>query len=248
MSRVRANQGRFAGAWRGDAPESDRGGATGLLNALTVRGAVRPLARVQRAYEAGSEAEKRVAVEALAAERLPFEEYVLELTLLGLRDRKHSPDEYAAALGPRVRKRVGISVLSNAEFELGAEDAVDIDGSFGRLVFVPESDEVRVEVPAGLSPWLHLFTVGHELGHLAAAHPPRVAASSSAAAEVAGTEGRAQPLPHRLARKSPLVSGLPPEALDDLYEAEADLRAQYAIITSSLGPVAAQTSRLSQIG
>jgi hypothetical protein len=55
-------------------------------------------------------------------------------------------------------------------------------------------------------------------------------------------------LPHRLARKPPLVSGLPPEALDDLYEAEADLRAQYAIITSSLGPVAAQTSRLSQIG
>jgi hypothetical protein len=239
MIRVRTSLGRFAGASRGDALRWGRGGATGLLKGLAARRAGGALARVESAFESGSDEERRAALEALASERLPFEEYVLELTLLGLRGRKHSPDEYAAALGTRVRKRVGISVLSNAEFFLGADDAVDVDGSFGRLVFAAEGDEARIEVPAGLSPWLHQFTVGHELGHLAAGHPPRT---------TAGAQSRAEPPLHRLARRPPLVSGLPPDALDDLYEAEADLRAQYAIITGSLGPVAAQTSRLSQIG
>lgn len=248
MIRVRASLGRFVGAWRGDAPARGRGGATGLLKGLAARRADGSLLRARRAYESGGEEERRAALEALAARRLPFEEYVLELAMLGLRGRRHSTGEYAAAIGARLRKSVEIAVLSEAEFELGARGAADVDGSFGRLVFAPEGDEVRVEVPAGLSPWLHQFTVAHELGHLAAAHPPRVQASPSGAVRRTGVAGWADVWPRRLARKPPLVSGLPPEALDGLYEAEADLRAQYAIITGALGPVTVQTSRLSQIG
>ena len=230
-------------------PAMQRSRAPGLLARLAARRAESPLLRVRRAYDdPGLEGQRRAALEALASHRLPFEEYVLELALLDLRGRKFSPEGYAAALGSHIHKRVEIAVLSKAEFELGAHQGAEVDGSFGRLVFVAEDDEVRVEVPAGLSPWLHQFTVSHELGHLAAGHPPRVPIPSSITQPRETAVNRAEPSPNRLARKPPIVTGLQSEALDSLYEAEADLRAQYAIITGSLGPVTVQTSRLSQIG
>lgn len=250
MIRVRASLGRFVGARRGDASAGERNETPGPLKTLTARYAEGSLLRTRRAYDSGSGAERRVALEALAADRLPFEEYVLELALLGLHGRKHSLEEYAVALGTYTDRRVEIAVLSNAEFDLGAPGPANADGAFGRLVLAAEGTEARVEIPAGLSPWLHQFTVAHELGHLAAAHPPQIPGSPlppAREAQDAGAEGR-DGSPRRLARKPPLVSGVPPEALNGLHEAEADLRAQYAIITGSLGGMTVQTSRLSQIG
>ena len=202
------------------------------------------LARVMGEYKSGSVESYARAVDTMAAQRLSFEEYVLELALLGLHGRTHTPDQYAAALGKRLRLGIRISVLSNAEFIRGSGDAVVSGGSLGRLIRIPNMQDVSVEVPTGLSPWLHQFTIAHELGHLAAAHPAPIT--------VEGGELTAhfaiQPPRRRLARKPPLTSGLPPQILEDLYEAEADLRAQYTIVTASLGPVAVGTSRLTQIG
>lgn len=247
---VRASLARFVGGRRGDdAYARKRTETPGILKAITVWYAEGSVLRVRKAYDSGSGEEQRVALEALAADRLPFEEYVLELTLLGLHGRKHSLEEYAAALGAYIERRVEIAVLSNAEFDLGARGLTNAPVGFGRLVYAAEGTEVRVEVPAGLSPWLHQFTAAHELGHLAAAHPPIPASPLARAREAqdTGTQGRYEPQ-RRLARKSPLISSLPPEALNGLHEAEADLRAQYAIITCSLGTMTVETSRLSQIG
>lgn len=202
------------------------------------------LASVTEAYEAGSAESYDRALDGLAAERLPFEEYVRELAMLGLHDRTHTTDQYAAALEDRLRYRIKISILSNAEFAKESEDPAYSSEALGRLIFIPRTRDVSVEVPAGLSPWLHQFTIAHELGHLAAAHPPRKNGDRD---EPADRDGTSSPRP-RLARKPPLTSGLSPRVLEDLYEAETDLRAQYAIFTASLGPVAVRTSKLTQIG
>lgn len=218
-----------------------------LTGSFTIRHEEASLIRVKQAYSAGSEEEQHLAVSALAASRLTFEEYVRELAVLGLRKREHSAEDYAAALGTRIGRQVGISVLSKAEYMWGGHSAADVEDSFGRLVFVPQSTEIRVEVPEDLSPWLHHFTVGHELGHLAAAHPPLLS-TVGASAGTGSSAGSGFVPPVRLARKPPLLAGdLPPEGLVMLYEAEADLRAQYAIITGNLGPVVTQNSKLSQI-
>ena len=193
-------------------------------------------------YRSGS-ASYSQAVDGLAAERVPFEDYVGELAKLGLHGRTHDSDEYAAVLGVLIHRRIIIAILSNAEFARGSEGPTGSGRPLGRLIFVPGSDAVSVEVPTGLSPWLHQFTVAHELGHLAAAHPPRTVSERGTLLERDGGE-----LSHyRLARRPPLTSGLPDRVLADLYEAEADLRAQYAMVTASLGPVALRTSKLTQI-
>lgn len=195
------------------------------------------LDEVRRAYAANCETTQVAAVEALATERLPYEEYVLELTLLGLRDGPYSGDDYARGLGRYLGWSISIAVLSNAQFLQTNARLAGRGASFGRLTFSEHSDEASIELPGSLSPWLHEHTLFHELGHLAAGHPPRLLSGGH----------RLEPPHEYLARREPLVSGLPQQALDDLYEAEADLRAEYAIITGSLGQVAIQTSRLTQI-
>lgn len=214
---------------------------------LTAGGVESSLEQVEEAYASGSQEDRQRYIQELAAHRLPFEEYVRELAVLGLRNREYSTEDYAVALGDRIGRRVEISRLSEAEYSLGSYSAADAGDSFGRLVFVPGAPEIQVEIPVGLSPWLHRFTVGHELGHLAAAHPPRIFTVASGAG-LADSNIDIESPPVRLARRPPLLEGdLPRAALETLYEEEADLRAQYAIITGNLGPTVAQTSKLSQI-
>lgn len=218
-----------------------------IFEYLAAGGVESALKQVEVAYASDSQEDRQHSIQELAAHRLPFEEYVRELAVLELRNQEYSTDDYAVALGSRIGRRVEISRLSEAEYTLGSYAAADADDSFGRLVFVPGKPEIRVEVPVGLSPWLHQFTVTHELGHLAAAHPPRISTVSPGAGP-AESNIDIEPPPVRLARRPPLLEGdLPSEALVALYEAEADLRAQYAIITGNLGPVVARTSKLSQI-
>ena len=212
---------------------------------LTAGGETSSLKQVEEAYVSGTEENRQRYIQELAAHRLPFEEYVRELAVLNLRKREYSTEDYAKALGDRIGRRVDILRLSEAEYTLGCYPAADTGASFGRLVFVPGMPEIRVEVPVGLSPWFHQFTVGHELGHLAAAHPPRTVVPGT---DPTDSNIDIKPPSLRLARRPPLLGGdLPHEALIALYEAEADLRAQYAIITGNLGPAVAQTSKLSQI-
>ena len=208
-----------------------------FLSWLRLRTSPNVVDRIWEAYEDGSERERLGAVAALAAERLSYEEFVMELSLLHLRDRPYSCHDYARNLSQYLGRSIEISVLSNAEFARPQQDIIGDDGSsFGRLVLIQDRDDLYIEVPCSLSPWLLQYTVFHELGHLAAGHPPRTADGV-----------RLPPSGRQLARRPPLVSGLPQKALEDLYEAEADLRAEYAIITGSLGPIAVQTARLSQI-
>jgi hypothetical protein len=201
----------------------------GLLN----RRPANPFVRLQRACADGApESQRREAVAALAEARLPYEEWALELTLLGLNDRPYDCARYSAALGGHLNRRFVVRELDPSRF---ANEGSSL--GLGRLVYEEGADDAIVEVPRGLRPYLYEFTVFHELSHAAAGHPPRCQKTGE----------RLPPPRARLARRDPLVDGLPQDVLDELYEAEADLRAEYAVVTGSLGSVALQTARLSQI-
>lgn len=79
---------------------------------LTAGGVKSSLEQVEEAYASGSQEDRQRSIQELAAHRLPFEEYVRELAVLGLRNREYSTEDYAAALGDRIGRRVEISRLS----------------------------------------------------------------------------------------------------------------------------------------
>lgn len=218
-----------------------RAGGRVLRRAL--RSALPPLAdealfALRQAYDAGDDAGRKAAARCFAQACLPYEEHIRELAALGLTDTVHSGRDYAAALAAYRGAPILVKRVPDAAFE-HPDPPGRPTGSppIGRASYLDEDGAVLVELPARLSPWLYHYTLAHELGHVAASHPPR---------------GFYAPAPgRRLARRPPLLpavaGGLSEQAVRDAHEAEADLRAEYALLTASQGAAATHTPRLTQI-
>lgn len=176
----------------------------------------------------------RTACRDFAAQALPYEEYIRELAMLGLRGRPHAGEDYRAALEAYLGLRIAIVRPPNVAF--GANSRV-----LGRTSYGPGLREVTVEIPRRLSWWLYQYTLLHELGHVAAGHPP------CSPNEHTGEIALGNPPPERLARKHPLTKGLAAEAFKDLYEAEAELRVEHAFLAGALGQGALATDKLTQV-
>lgn len=175
-------------------------------------------------------ARRRRAVEGFVARRLPLEEYVRELALLGLKGEPHLAEDYVRAL----------SEYREVPIFLTRIGAPGDDSFVGRTEYGPAGITIRIP-PRIKSWWLYQYTAFHEAGHVAADHPPRFVRGGTA------PPGELRLPRKRLARRPPVEEGLPEEALLDLYEAEADLRAEYAMLTSSLGPAALEAPKLNQV-
>jgi hypothetical protein len=180
-----------------------------------------------------AEAAWHAQVAAFVASLIPYEEYVRELALLGLKGTPFTGDAYSEALANKLDVRIRILRPTNVALERR---------QLGRTTRHPDSGDVTVEIPVRLGRgWLYNYTLLHELGHVAAGHPPLPPDLDEA------TLADLEPPDERLARKAPLTSGLPKGALGDLYEAEAELRAQHGMLAGSLGELALGTERLNQV-
>lgn len=199
------------------------------------------LQQVAEAYSTGTSAQRATAVATLAEDRLPYEEYIRQLALLGLHKSDNSLEDHSEALGRKIGCSIHVRRVSTWEYERNKLPGTAHMDSLGRLVLIPGSTDVYIEVPSSLSPWLYHYVVRHEFGHLSCSHPLRVSDADSS-----GTAWTHPPT-DRLCRNAPIVSELPEQALIDLYEAEADLCAEYGMMTASFGADAVETTRLSQI-
>ena len=180
-----------------------------------------------------AEAAWRAVVSEAVAGLVPYEEYVRELSLLGLKGVPFTGDVYSEALATKLGVLIRTVRPTNV-----AMDRREL----GRATWTAKPPELLVEVPVRLGRgWLYQYTLLHEMGHIAAGHSP-LPVDLPDDAPVA-----LDPPPKRLARKPPLTQGLPKGALRDLYEAEAELRAQHGMLAGSLGELSLGTERLNQV-
>lgn len=181
-----------------------------------------------------AEAAWHAKVAAFVAGLIPYEQYMRELVLLGLKGVPFTGDAYSEALADKLDLRIRILRPTNVALERRR---------LGRTTRHADSrDLLTIEIPVRLGRgWLYNYTLLHELGHVAAGHPPLPPDLPAEALT------DLEPPDERLARKVPLTSGLPKGALGDLYEAEAELRAQHGMLAGSLGQLALGTERLNQV-
>jgi hypothetical protein len=149
------------------------------------------------------------------------EEFQAELALLGLSGREFGPREYAEILGEKLGMKITICVLSDEHYpELTHKMARA--GKVAELSYSEDLLGAVILVPSSLPPIVCTLSVYHELGHVAAGHPPEVW-------EGGARTGRLEQVPRRLARRSPVEDRA-------FREQEADLRAVYSLLAGSLGP------------
>ncbi len=151
-----------------------------------------------------------------------------ELVVLGLSDRPFGPKEYADALGDHLGVTISIDVVPDAEYPLLSRELAR-RGITGETRYRADLARAQIIVPGSLPPLALIFTLLHELGHLAAGDlfidphhtgPTPVRSSGMPTLETPDTR--------RLAHGSPFA-----RAID--REHEANLRAGYAFVAGCLG-------------
>ena len=159
---------------------------------------------------------------------LTQEQFQEELVVLGLSDRPFGPREYADALGDHLGVTISIDVVPDAEHPLLSRELAR-RGITGETRYRADLLRAQIIVPGSLPPLALIFTLLHELGHLAAGdmfidpHHTRLTPVRSCGMPTVETLD---------ARR--LAHGLPfARAID--REHEANLRAGYAFVAGCLG-------------
>ena len=159
---------------------------------------------------------------------LTQEQFQEELVILGLSDRPFGPMEYASVLGSHLGLSVSIDVIPDAAHPLLSRELAR-KGVTGEIRYRADLERVHVIVPGSLPPLALVFTLLHELGHLAAGDlfvGPCDAGLLSVQLPVFPTL--------EVPRKKRLAQGLPFARIEH-REHEADLRAGYAFVAGCLG-------------
>jgi hypothetical protein len=158
---------------------------------------------------------------------LTQEQFQEELVVLGLSDQTFGPKEYASALGKHLGLTVSIDVVPDAAHPLLSRELAR-KGITGETLYRADLARVHVIVPGSLPPLALVFTLLHELGHLAAGdlfvdpHSARLLSEQTLThpTKVLGKDRLAQVLPF---------------AQVEHREHEANLRAGYAFVAGCLG-------------
>lgn len=159
---------------------------------------------------------------------LTQEQFQEELVVLGLSDQTFGPREYAEALGARLCVGISIEVVPDTSRPLLSRELART-GITGEIIYDANQERAHVIVPGSLPPLALVFTILHELGHLAAGdlfvgsddyRAPTVRRFGFPTVKLKG--GR------RLAQNPPLEQA-------GHREHEADLRAGYAFVAGCLG-------------
>lgn len=168
----------------------------------------------------------------IVAGRIPREEYVWELDMLGLKGKEFTGEDYVRALEDRLDLEIAVarSTSNNSRSD-----------ELGCVTYEPQSRRLTIEVPLRLSWWLFQYTLLHECGHVAAGHAFPI--HNRGTREIWGWRSP----PRRLARRQPINEGLPDAAIRDLSEEEAEQRARHALLTGALGQKALHTGCMSQL-
>lgn len=159
---------------------------------------------------------------------LTQEQFQEELAVLDLSDQTFGPGEYADALGKYLGLTVSIDIVPDAAHPLLSRELAR-KGVLGETLYRADVARVQVIVPESLPPLALIFTLLHELGHLAAGDlfvDPEDADPLSERGPI---------LPGlRVPGKARLARGLPFERIEH-REHEANLRAGYAFVAGCLG-------------
>lgn len=158
---------------------------------------------------------------------LTQEQFQEELVVLGLSDLTFGPEEYARALGTHLGLEVRIDVVPDTTHPLLSRELAR-KGVTGEVLYRADLAKARVIVPGSLPPLALIFTLLHELGHLAAGDLFVYANDSIPSAGSAGYPTLELPRENRLAQSAPF-------AHVEHREREADLRAGYAFVAGCLG-------------
>ncbi len=171
---------------------------------------------------------------------LTQEQFQEELVVLGLSDQIFGPNEYASALGAHLGLTVSVDVVPDAAHPLLSRELAR-SGVTGEILYRSDLARVHVVVPGSLPPLALIFTLLHELGHLAAGDlfvdPHDIGVPSE------------QPRGFPTVRTSDgnrLAQGLP-FAQAKHREHEANLRAGYALVAGCLGSENPYTQRMYDI-
>ncbi len=171
---------------------------------------------------------------------LTQEQFQEELVVLGLSDQTFGPREYADALGKRLNLTVSVDVVPDAAHPLLSRELAR-KGVTGEILYRADLARVHVMVPGSLPPLALIFTLLHELGHLAAGDlfvDPH---------DVGVPPEQPQGLPTlRVSGENRLAQGLP-FAQAKHREHEANLRAGYAFVAGCLGSENPYTQRMYDI-
>lgn len=183
---------------------------------------------------------------------LPYEEHVRELAVVGLIGQAYTAHRYAEVLqtflGIHIKIRKVPVIVRNPAKSYTAEKR---GAALASLEFDEATHTATLWVLDDLDWWLEQYVVFHELAHLAAGHP--FAERSADNGEIRSFMAVKK---KQLARKSPLAvkngaEELPEELRsirpEKVREAEAELRAQYNMITGLLGVRSLEFDRLAQL-
>lgn len=171
---------------------------------------------------------------------LTQEQFQEELVVLGLSDRTFGPKEYADALGTHLSLTVSIDVVPDAAHPLLSRELAR-KGVTGEILYRADLARVHVMVPGSLPPLALIFTLLHELGHLAAGdlfvdpHDVGVPSEQPQGLPTLRVSGE-----KRLAQSSPFAQA-------KHREHEANLRAGYAFVAGCLGSENPYTQRMYDI-
>ncbi|CAA9482697.1 MAG: hypothetical protein AVDCRST_MAG02-4779 [uncultured Rubrobacteraceae bacterium] len=156
------------------------------------------------------------------------EEFQQELVVLGLSDRQFGSKEYASALGKHLGLSVSIDIVPDATHPLLSRELAR-KGVTGEIRYRADLARAQIIVPGSLPPLALIFTVLHELGHLAAGDLfVDTCQASLLCLESPAFPTLEVPNERRLAQRAPFA-----QPVD--REHEADLRAGYAFVAGCLG-------------
>ncbi len=171
---------------------------------------------------------------------LTQEQFQEELVVLGLSDQTFGPTEYAAALGNHLNLCVSIEVVPDAAHPLLSRELAR-KGVTGEILYRADVARVHVLVPGSLPSLALIFTLLHELGHLAAGDlfvDPHEAGMRPEQPQ--GFPTASVPVKNRLAHSLPFAQA-------GHREHEANLRAGYAFVAGCLGSENPYTQRMYNI-
>lgn len=159
---------------------------------------------------------------------LTQEQFQEELVVLGLSDRQFGPEEYADALGKHLGLTVSVDIVPDAAHPLLSRELAR-KGVTGEIRYRADLARAHVIVPGSLPPLALIFTLLHELGHLAAGDLfVETDQAGISCLESPALRTLEVPEERRLAQRAPFA-----RLMD--REREADLRAGYAFVAGCLG-------------
>lgn len=162
---------------------------------------------------------KRKLLREIVQDRLPREEFLREVRMLESSPDFEKPQDYWEALK---------SFLPTPMFLETLPGYMDQRNSLGTTSFEPTRNRIYIRVPQRLGWWNFQYALAHEVGHVAANHEFPVLDTNGHISEFKRP-------PEGLTRLPAITNTLPREAVLDLQDEEAELRARYTWLVCGLG-------------